>query len=112
MRDGWQDKVKPLLVGHELLDPRSWSDPDPVVYTERDLSAIRRADALLVHMSSGNPSGFGLSIELGYAYGLGKRIVFCDEIGADWRSNYFGMHRVMADQVFTNLADAARAVST
>jgi len=110
MKDGWQDKVAPLLVGHELLDPRSWSTPDPVVYTARDLEAVRKCDCVLVHMSSSNPSGFGLSVELGYAYALGKKIVFCDEITGDWRSGYFGMHRQMATVVCNDLAEAAQAV--
>jgi len=109
MKDGWQDKVAPLLVGHELLDPRSWSTPDPVVYTARDLEAVRKCDCVLVHMSSSNPSGFGLSVELGYAYALGKRIVFCDEIKSDWRSGYFGMHRQMATVVCNDLVEAAQA---
>lgn len=110
MKDGWQDRVAPLLAGHELLDPRSWSCPEPAVYTARDLAAIRNADCILVHMSSGNPSGYGLSVELGYAYALGKRIVFCDEIGGDWRTGYFGMHRVMASTVCGSLEEAAERV--
>ena len=106
MNDGWQDKAIALLPRHECLDPRSWSDPNPAVYTARDLDAIRRADCLLVHMASSNPSGFGLSVELGYAYALGKKIVFCDQIRADWRSSYFGMHREMATHVCHSLEDA------
>jgi nucleoside 2-deoxyribosyltransferase len=111
MSTGWQDRVSPLLAGHELLDPRSWADPDPTIYTELDLAAIRRADALLVQMGSDNPSGFGLSVELGYAKALGKRIVFLDEISGDWRSRYFGMHRVMSDVVCTTLEKAAAALN-
>jgi nucleoside 2-deoxyribosyltransferase len=118
MKDGWQERAINLLAGqldghgldgHEILDPRSWSDPSPAVYTERDLSAIRRADCLLVHMASTNPSGFGLSVELGYAYALGKKIVFCDEIQGDWRSPYFGMHREMATEVCHSLETAVVA---
>ncbi len=107
MKDGWQDKAAALLPGFTLLDPRSWSTPDPQIYTEKDLAAIRRADTLLVHMCSANPSGFGLSVELGFAYALGIEIIFVDEIGGDWRSGYFGMHRVMANKVFPTLEDAA-----
>lgn len=110
MKDGWQDRAAALLPGCELLDPRSWGDPNPIVYTARDLDAIRKADVVLAHMSSANPSGFGLSVEVGYAYGIGKRIVFCDEIGGDWRSPYFGMHRVMATAVAHSLAEAASMV--
>lgn len=110
MKDGWQDRAAALLPDHELLDPRSWSTPDPTVYTARDLEAVRQADAVLVHMSSANPSGYGLSVELGYAYALGKHIVFCDEISGDWRSSYFEMHRQMATVVCHTLEAAAEAV--
>lgn len=111
MKDGWQERIVPFLDGHEILDPRSWGSPDPAVYTARDLEGIRKADCLLVHMSSSNPSGFGLSVELGYAYALGKRIIFCDEIEGDWRSGYFGMHRQMATVVCRDLEFAAKLVA-
>ena len=110
MRDGWQDRVRPLLGSNVVLDPRSWGSPDPAVYTMRDLQGVREADVVLVHMSSSNPSGFGLSVELGYAYALGKRIVFCDEIASDWRTGYFGMHREMATVVCRSLEEAAKAI--
>lgn len=110
MEDGWQDKIAPLLSGHTLLDPRSWATPDPAVYTARDLAAVREADVLILHMSPANPSGFGLSVELGYAYALGKRLIFIDELGQDWRSRYFGMHREMADVVCSTLQEAAEAL--
>jgi hypothetical protein len=42
---------------------------------------------------------------------LGKRIVFCDEIGGDWRSSYFGMHRQMATVVCSSLEEAAKAIT-
>ena len=107
MKDGWQDIIMPMLPSHEFLDPRSWSDPNPEIYTERDLSAVRKCDCILVHMNSSNPSGFGLSIELGYAFALHKRIFFVDEIINDWRSRYFGMHRQMATYVCKSLDEAA-----
>jgi nucleoside 2-deoxyribosyltransferase len=110
MKDGWQDKFISKLPNCLLLDPRSWSSPDPKVYTARDLANIRKADVVLVYMSSSNPSGFGLSVELGYAYGLGKRIVFVDNIKEDWRTVYFGMHREMATVRVNNIDEAIEAI--
>ena len=112
MKDGWQDRAIDLFYKHAILDPRSWSDPNPAIYTERDLEAIRRADCVLVYMASNNPSGFGLSVELGYAYALGKEIVFCDEIRDDWRSPYFGMHREMATRVCHSIEEAAAIIGS
>ncbi len=103
--DDWQERVVAALPGCQLLDPRSWQDPSPAIYTERDLAAIREADIVFVYMNSANPSGYGLSIEIGYAYGIGKPIVFCDHITKDWRSKYFGMARTMASAVFCEFED-------
>lgn len=101
--DDWQDRCK---GDHEFLDPRTWQDPDPAIYTARDLAAIRDCDVLLAHMSSSNPSGFGMSLEVGYAHALGKRVVFVDHIGQDWRSRYFGMVRSIAWRVVPTFDEA------
>lgn len=112
MQDGWQDAVAvaQLAIGKpiELLDPRTINAgiDDPRIYTEHDLAAIRGADAVLAYMDSANPSGFGMSVEVGYAYGIGKPVAFVDCIGGDWRSRYFGMHRTMANATFADVASA------
>ena len=110
MKDGWQDRAMNLLEGHEFLDPRSWSTTDAADYTNRDLGAIRVADCVLVHMSPSNPSGYGLSVEVGYAFALGKPIIFCDELRNDWRSKYFDMHRMMASTVCFSLEEVAEGL--
>ena len=97
--------------GHDLLDPATWQDSDPDIYTERDLKAIRECDAVLAFMDSSNPSGYGMSLEIGYAHALGKRIVFLDWIYDDWRSRYFGMVRSVADVVCSREADALDLLS-
>jgi hypothetical protein len=59
-------------------------------------------------MEPTNPSGYGMSIEIGYAYALGKKIVFCDQLDTDKRTGSFDMHRVMATVVVKSLEDAAK----
>lgn len=98
--DAWQNKIKVLFPEFEILDPRTWQHPLPEIYTQRDLQAIRNSDLVLAYMNSANPSGYGVSIEIGYAYGIGKHIVFLDMLDVDWRSKYFGMARSMANAVF------------
>ena len=110
MQDGWQDRFS---GDFEFLDPRSWSDPDPATYTARDLDAIRQADAVLAYMDSANPSGYGLSLEVGFAHALGKPVVFVDALGVDWRSRYFGIVRSVSrvvggvDEALAALRDTA-----
>lgn len=101
LRTGWQDDV----VGVRVLDPRTWQDHDPAVYTARDLAALRGCDAVLAYMDASNPSGFGLSLEVGYAHALGKPIAFVDAMGCDPRARYFAMLREIA-QVFTDIGAA------
>lgn len=96
MQSGWQDNITNLLPQHEFIDPRTHGLTDPAEYTKWDLDGVSRADVVVVYMHSGNPSGFGLSIEAGYANGLGKKIVFIDQISEDWRSKYFNMLRQIA----------------
>lgn len=106
LKDGWQEQIP---SGWDVLDPRTWQDPDPAIYTARDLQAIRQSDAVLAYMDSANPSGLGMSLEVGYAHGLGKRVLFIDGIGGDWRSRYFGMHRSICE-VFPDVYSALRAL--
>jgi nucleoside 2-deoxyribosyltransferase len=110
MKSGWQDRfAEQVPKWVELIDPRSHGLPDPAQYTAWDLDGVRRADAVIAYMGAHNPSGFGLCIEAGYAYGLGKRIIFVDEMTVDWRGRYFDMLRQIATVVPT-LPDAARAL--
>lgn len=108
MKSNWQDRLIPLLpAGVEAIDPRKHGLADPAAYTQWDLDGVARADAVIVYMDPSNPSGYGLSIEAGYARGLGKRIIFVDQMGADWRSKYFEMLRQIAIVVRTFHAAAA-----
>lgn len=97
MQSEWRDAAK-RHSGHLFLDPMEINAgvTDPAIYTENDLAAIRDADGVLVFMSPDNPSGYGLSVELGYAIALGKPVAWVDTLGDDWRTRYFGMHRHMA----------------
>ena len=40
---------------------------------------MRRCDVLFAYMDNQNPSGYGMVLEIGYALGLGKVVVFVDE---------------------------------
>jgi nucleoside 2-deoxyribosyltransferase len=112
LRGSWRDDLAALLPEYEVLDPRAWQVDGPASYTAKDLEAIRMADIIIALMDSSNPSGFGLSIEIGYARALGKPVAFIDEIHSDWRSRYFDMHRCMATFVCRNFSEAAKWANT
>ena len=83
----------------KFLDPKSWEQefPSPSQYTARDLAAIQEADYVIAFMGPDNPSGYGMSLEVGYAHALKKPIIFLDLLGNDWRSKYFDMVRQVAE---------------
>ncbi len=93
----------------EILDPNDWAGEcreDPDLYTERDLRAIRECDFVVAFMTPCNPSGYGLSLEVGYAVGAGKRVLFFNALGEDWRGRYFRMIETVSDTVFSKIAFA------
>ena len=108
MHNNWQDSVTPLLNGHEVLDPRSHGLTEEKAYTEWDLNAIRKCDAVLAFMDRDNPSGYGLNLEIGFAYALKKPVYFVmDHLGD--RHKYFGMARACSRN-FGNFNDAIEAM--
>lgn len=110
MKGTWQDDLMRLVPSHTYFDPRSHGIQDPVGYTDWDLKHIGMCDVLVAYMDPSNPSGFGLSLEIGFAAALCKYIVFIDQLGLDWRSRYFGMHRVIATCVVPSVESAADAL--
>lgn len=107
---GWQDTLAALLPGHEFIDPRTHGLTNPSEYTAWDLEGIRRSDIVIAFMSSENPSGYGLNLEVGYAYALGRPTIFIDQIGKDWRDKYFGMARSVSTVVVYTIEEAAFVV--
>jgi len=109
MHNGWQDEAIKLLNGHTVLDPRSHGIQDERAYTEWDLNAIRACDCVLAYMDLPNPSGYGLSLEIGFAHALNKPIYLAIEyLGC--RDRYFGMARSVS-QCYSSLQDAVRAIN-
>ena len=50
-------------------------------------------------MDSFNPSGYGMSLEVGYAKGKNKPILYIDNMTTDYRNKYFGMVRSVSTVV-------------
>jgi nucleoside 2-deoxyribosyltransferase len=79
MKSGWQADAKKMLEGLVCLDPCDHGLVDPKEYTAKDLSMLDEADMVLAYFEHGNPSGFGMCAEIGYAKALGIPIVLVDE---------------------------------
>lgn len=99
MRSGWQDTLQfdePLRrEGVRFLDPRMHQFEAEGAYTAWDLEAVKQADLIFAFLEADNPSGYGMSLEIGYAKALGKMIIFVEEPGHP-QSRYLGMCRASA----------------
>lgn len=76
---GWQRRVKAAVPQFDYLDPSMHHIGQADAYTAWDLAAVRACDFVFAYLESSNPSGYGLSVEIGYARALEKFVVLVDE---------------------------------
>lgn len=103
---GWQEHAHRYLARFQVLDPSMHNLADPAAYTEWDLQAVRDCDVILANMESGNPGGYALAMEIGFAKALGKEVLFVDQIAEPGRKRHFEMVRQASDHVFMTLTEA------
>ena len=78
MHGNWQDSIS-AIRGNIYLDPRKHGLTKVEDYVRRDLEMVAECDLVVAYLEASNPSGIGLSVELGYAKALGKEIFLCCE---------------------------------
>ncbi|MCZ4409098.1 hypothetical protein O3Q51_09775 [Cryomorphaceae bacterium 1068] len=80
MTTGWQDDVVSKFNGEfTFFDPRSHLLDSVDEYTIWDMHYVKNCDILFGYMEESNPSGYGLSLEVGFAKALGKTVILVDE---------------------------------
>ena len=103
----WQKKVIKEINSKDFIffNPREHNLNDPKEYTAWDLFYVKECDILFAFMSSDNPSGFGLTLEVGYAKGLNKLIILIDEKSSvdDKFASNFKIVRESSTVTFENL---------
>lgn len=103
MKSNWQsavlDKYKDRF---QFFNPQDHELANEKEYTIWDLHFVKESDIIFAFMAKDNPSGYGLTLEIGYAKALNKTIILVDE-----RSNldsafqkYFKIVRESASIVF------------
>lgn len=108
----WQNKVINEINSQDFIffNPREHNLNTPEQYTAWDLFYVKECNILFAYMSSDNPSGFGLTLEVGYAKGLDKLIILIDEkssIDEKFGSN-FKIVRESSTITFDNLNDGIK----
>lgn len=105
----WQQKVIDQIGKHNFVfyNPREHSLTNSTEYTFWDLFYVKQSDILFAYMQEDNPSGIGLTLEIGYARAMDKSIILVDERSAidDAFANRFKIVRESSTIVFDNLND-------
>lgn len=103
----WQQNVI-TQVGKEgfvFYNPKEHNLEHSKEYTIWDLFYVKNCDIVFAYMQRNNPSGYGLTLEVGYAAALGKPIILVDERSKSDEAfaKYFQIVRESSSIVFDNL---------
>ena len=110
----WQQEVIEQLGGAEksyvFYNPREHNLSHSREYTIWDLFYVKNCDVVFAYMQKDNPSGYGLTLEIGYATALGKPIILVDERSDNDEKfkRYFEIVHESSSIVFNNLADGIK----
>ncbi len=105
----WQQKVVEEVskTGENFVfyNPREHNLLHSREYTIWDLYYIKNCDIMFAYMQLNNPSGYGLTLEIGYASALGKPIILVDErsLHDDEFKKFFDIVRESSSIIFDNL---------
>lgn len=109
IRSNWQAKVTEQ-VNADFFNPRDKEVDKVLTLTEFgtwDLHFIKSCDIVFAYMEKTNPSGIGMSVEMGYAKALGKTVVLClEENNEHIKDGYLQFMKKVSDIVYTNIDDA------
>lgn len=79
-KSNWQAQViGDLKDKFVFFNPREHGLDNSDFYTAWDIHFVKECDIIFAYMEHSNPSGYGLSFELGMAYALNKTIILVDE---------------------------------
>lgn len=115
MNSDWQSKlIKKFGEGFIYFNPRDHLLQNSDEYTPWDLFYVMKCDILFAYMEKDNPSGIGLSLEVGFAKALGKTIVLVDEksVQDDFFKDKFRIVRDSATVVYENFGTALEYLSS
>ena len=114
IRSNWQEKVT-SRIDAEFYNPRTKEVDKVLTLTEFgtwDLHYIKQCDIVFAYMEKNNPSGIGMSVEIGFAKGLGKTVILCLEENNEFiKDKYLEFMKKASDIVFTDFEEAVKYLS-
>lgn len=109
MNSGWQEVIiERFKTDFIFYNPAKHKLLKPSEYTAWDLHYVKNSDIVFAFMEKENPSGFGLTLEVGYAKALNKTIILVDEKSESdkYFEDFFKIVHESSSVVFDNLGDA------
>ncbi len=106
MNSNWQTKVIEHFSDHFIFyNPIDHRLSRSKEYTIWDLFYIKKSDLVFAYMEKDNNSGYGLTLEVGYAKALGKTTILVDERSVSDKSfaEKFKMVRDSTEAVYDSL---------
>lgn len=80
MNSNWQQNIiNELKEDFVFFNPIDHQLDKSVEYTNWDIFFLKKCDIVFAFMEKDNPSGFGLTLEIGFANALNKTIILVDE---------------------------------
>ncbi len=118
-KSNWQAEIK-KLDGFIWLDPREKERPKGVEvpmtvneYGTWDLHFIKQSDIVFVYAERTNTSCIGLSVEMGYAKGIGKTVILVLEPNHETiKDAYLQFLKKAASITFETLEDGMNYLSS
>ncbi|WP_167616068.1 nucleoside 2-deoxyribosyltransferase domain-containing protein [Maribellus sediminis] len=111
MESDWHEKLKQRFHNKFLFyNPKDHQLDASEQYTLWDLHHIKKSDIVFAYLEKDNPSGYGLTLEVGYAKALNKTIILVDE-KSDTNNEFkarFAIVKNSASAVFDNLEEGIK----
>lgn len=110
-KNDWQTRVISCSDMFDWINPKSkeYSNGDRITmnineYGKWDLHFIKQSDIVFIYVERDNTSCIGLSVEAGYAKGLGKTVILVLEPNHETiKDSYLAFITQVADIVFDDL---------
>jgi nucleoside 2-deoxyribosyltransferase len=106
----WREKVK-KLSNVEFYDPQLKPDKHWSEYGTWDVHYIKQCDICFAYLEKTNPSGYGLSAEIGYAKALNKTVILIIEPGHE-KDKHFQFLKQFADVFYETIEEGISYLST
>jgi nucleoside 2-deoxyribosyltransferase len=108
----WREIVKASFINDiEFFDPKLKPDKHWSEYGTWDIHFVKQCDISFAYLSKDNPSGYGLSAEIGYAKALNKTVILIIEPGHE-KAKHFEFLKTFADVIYESLDEGIEYLKT